>query len=84
MKLKENCKYAMLVPTSMGVRITPLNGQPVHASDTYKMYATSAETNVASVSSYLGLSVKVLTTFVKGQSPGAIHQGQPAITKYGI
>jgi 2-dehydro-3-deoxygluconokinase len=66
MKLKENCKYAMLVPTSMGVRITPLNGQPVHASDTYKMYATSAETNVASVSSYLGLSVKVLTTFVKG------------------
>jgi 2-dehydro-3-deoxygluconokinase len=66
MKLKENCKYAMLVPTSMGVRITPFNGQPVHTSDTYKMYATSAETNVASVSSYLGLSVKVLTTFVKG------------------
>ncbi len=66
MKLKDNCKYAMLVPTSMGVRITPLNGQPVHASDTYKMYATSAETNVASVASYLGLPVKVLTTFVKG------------------
>jgi 2-dehydro-3-deoxygluconokinase len=66
MKLKENCKYAMLVPTSMGVRITPVNGQPVHATDTYKMYATSAETNVASVSSYLGLPVKVLTTFVKG------------------
>lgn len=66
MKLKTNCKYAMLVPTSMGVRITPLNGQPVHASDHYKMYATSAETNVASVSSFLGLPVKVLTTFVKG------------------
>jgi 2-dehydro-3-deoxygluconokinase len=30
------------------------------------MYATSAETNVASISSYLGLPVKVLTTFVKG------------------
>jgi len=29
------------------------------------MYATSAETNVASISSYLGLPVKVLTTFVK-------------------
>jgi len=29
------------------------------------MQATSAETNVASVSSYLGLPVKVLTTFVK-------------------
>jgi 2-dehydro-3-deoxygluconokinase len=66
MKLKQNCKYAMLVPTSMGVRITPVNGQPVHSSDTYTMYATSAETNVASISSYLGLPVKVLTTFVKG------------------
>ncbi|GAF79894.1 unnamed protein product [marine sediment metagenome] len=30
------------------------------------MQATSAESNVASVSSYLGLPVKVLTTFVKG------------------
>jgi 2-dehydro-3-deoxygluconokinase len=30
------------------------------------MQATSAETNVASVASYLGLPVKVLTTFVKG------------------
>ncbi|HSO89291.1 MAG TPA: sugar kinase [Draconibacterium sp.] len=65
-ELKQNCKYAMLVPTSMGVRITPVNGQPVHSSDTYTMYATSAETNVASISSYLGLPVKVLTTFVKG------------------
>jgi 2-dehydro-3-deoxygluconokinase len=65
-ELKKNCKYALLVPTSMGVRITPLNGQPVHSSDTYTMYATSAETNVASIASYLGLPVKVLTTFVKG------------------
>lgn len=30
------------------------------------MQATSAESNVASVSAYLGLPVKVLTTFVKG------------------
>jgi 2-dehydro-3-deoxygluconokinase len=49
----------------MGVRITPLNGQPVHTSNTFFMQATSAETNVATVSSYLGLPVKVLTTFVK-------------------
>ena len=56
----------MLVPTSMGVRITPDNGQPVHISEKFTMYATSAETNVASISSYLGLRVKVLTTFVKG------------------
>jgi 2-dehydro-3-deoxygluconokinase len=66
LELKKNCKYAMLVPTSMGARFTPTGGQPFHCSDTYKMYATSAETNVASVSSYLGLPVKVLTTFVKG------------------
>ncbi|MFN2352869.1 MAG: sugar kinase, partial [Kiritimatiellia bacterium] len=49
----------------MGVRITPVNGQPVHSSDTFQMQATSAETNVASIASYLGLPVKVLTTFVK-------------------
>src|SRR5450759_2366254 len=49
----------------MGVRITPVYGQPVHSSNTFIMHATSAETNVASVSSYLGLPVKVLTTFVK-------------------
>ncbi|MCK5674412.1 MAG: hypothetical protein KAH95_13615 [Spirochaetales bacterium] len=66
MTLKENCKYALLTPTSMGVRITPIDRQPVHSSDTFKMTASSAETNVASVSSYLGLPVKVLTAFVKG------------------
>lgn len=65
-QLKQNCKYSLLVPTSMGLRITPENGQPVHSSDTFKMQATSAETNVASIASYLGLPVKVLTTFVKG------------------
>ena len=64
-ELKNNCKYSLLVPTSMGVRITPLNGQPVHSSKTFEMQATSAETNVASISSYLGLPVNVLTTFVK-------------------
>ena len=65
LQLRKNFKYALLVPTSMGVRITPLAGQPVHTSDTFKMQATSAETNVASVSSFLGLPVKVLTNFVK-------------------
>jgi 2-dehydro-3-deoxygluconokinase len=66
LELKKNCKYAMLVPTSMGLRITPENGQPVHSSNMFRLQATSAETNVASISSYLGLPVKVLTTFVKG------------------
>lgn len=65
-ELRKDFAYSLIVPTSMGVRITPVNGQPVHCSDTFKMQATSAESNVASVSSYLGLPVKVLTTFVKG------------------
>lgn len=66
MELKNNCAFSLLVPTSMGVRITPLSGQPVQSSDTFLMQATSAETNVASIPAYLGLPVKVLTTFVKG------------------
>ena len=59
-------RYALVVPTSMGVRITPINRQPVHISHEFYMQATSAETNVATVSSSLGLPVKVLTTFVEG------------------
>ena len=59
-------RYALVVPTSMGVRITPMNRQSVHISHEYYMQATSAETNVASVAAALGLPVKVLTTFVEG------------------
>jgi 2-dehydro-3-deoxygluconokinase len=66
LKLKENTRYALLVPTSMGVRITPENRQPVHSSDLFRMTVSSAETNVASVASFLGLPVKVLTRLVKG------------------
>ncbi|MFP4384012.1 MAG: sugar kinase [Spirochaetia bacterium] len=66
LELKQNCRYSLLVPTSMGIRLTPYNGQPVHTSDVFYMHATSAETNVASICSLLGLPVKVLTTFVKG------------------
>ncbi len=64
-ELRKDFKYSLIVPTSMGVRITPVNGQPVHTSDTFTMQATSAETNVANISAALGLPVKVLTTFVK-------------------
>ncbi len=59
-------RYALVVPTSMGVRITPVNRQPVHISHEFHMQATSAETNVATVPASLGLPVKVLTTFVEG------------------
>ena len=64
--LRKDCKYSLLVPTSMGVRLTPQNGQPFHCSSTFGLQVTSAESNVASVSSFLGLPVKVLTAFVKG------------------
>ncbi|SDL22467.1 sugar kinase [Tessaracoccus oleiagri] len=66
MQLREDAKWALVTPTSMGVRITPENRQPVHYSDRFLMQATSAESNVASVASHLGLPVKVLTNFVEG------------------
>ena len=52
MKLRENYKYALVVPTSMGVRICPPDGQPVYSSEMFRMQVTSAETNVASISSH--------------------------------
>ena len=36
-KLKDNCKYSLLIPTSMGIRITPVDHQPVHSSDMFMM-----------------------------------------------
>jgi 2-dehydro-3-deoxygluconokinase len=67
MKLKENYKWSLVVPTSMGIRLTPIaQGQPIHTSNNLFMQATSAETNVANIAAYLGLPVKALTTFVKG------------------
>ncbi|MGI6337124.1 MAG: PfkB family carbohydrate kinase [Eubacteriales bacterium] len=65
LKLRENYKYALVVPSSMGVRITPADRQPVHTSTNYFMHATSAETNVLNISASLGLPTKVLTTFVE-------------------
>jgi len=66
MKFREDSAWALVVPTSMGVRITPINRQPVHVAHTYEMQATSAESNVLGVSASLGLPTKVLTAFVKG------------------
>ena len=65
MKLRSNYAWALLSPTSMGVRLTPENGQPFHCSKNFKIQVTSGESNVLSVASFLGLPVKVLTAFVK-------------------
>ncbi len=66
MQLKQNARWDLLTATSMGVRITPQSGQPVQSEALYHMQATSAESNVLSISSYLGLKTKVLTSLVKG------------------
>lgn len=71
MKFKDNAKIHLMSPTSMGVRITPLNRQMVQLSSEYHMQATSAESNVLSISAALGLKTKVLTTFVKGSQIAA-------------
>lgn len=72
--LREDCRYSLLVPTSMGLRLTPAHGQPMHTGGPFFLQATSAESNVASVASYLGLPVKVLTAFVKGSPMGRFIQ----------
>lgn len=63
--LRKDCQYHLMVPTSVGLRITPTMRQPVHVSREYTMQANSAESNVLSVSASLGLKTKMLTAFVK-------------------
>ena len=65
LKLRENCKYDIAAPTSMGVMITPAGGAPVHTSCTYYMQATSAESNAVNIASSLGKKGLVLTNFVE-------------------
>ncbi len=72
MQLREDAKWSLVVPTSMGVRITPENRAPVHVADRFFLQATSAETNVATVVSYLGEPTKVLTAFVADSPISAI------------
>ncbi len=68
LSLRQNAVYDLVVPTSMGVRITPADRQPVHTSTDFKLQATSAESNVLNISASLGLRTKVLTAFV-AESP---------------
>jgi 2-dehydro-3-deoxygluconokinase len=66
MEFRPDARWAIAVPTSMGVRLTPDNRQPVHVSDRFTLQATSAESNVVTVSAALGLPALVLTNFVAG------------------
>ena len=72
MELRNDAQWSLVVPTSMGVRITPENRAGVHSADRFFLQATSAETNVASVVSYLGEPAKVLTAFVEGSPIAAL------------
>lgn len=65
MKLKQKYTYAMVIPTSMGVRITPVDRQPVDVSNLYMMQSTSAESNAGNIPASLGMRVKLLTKFVQ-------------------
>lgn len=69
-KLKEDYTYSMLTVTSMGVRITPVGQRPVFNAKDYTLQVTSAESNVVSLSSYLGLPVKVLTAIITNSPIG--------------
>jgi len=75
MKLRSNAKYALVCPTSMGIRLTPVDRQMVQTSDLFKLQATSAESNVLSVSAALGLPTKALTKFVEGSPVARLIQG---------
>ncbi len=72
MRLKQDARWQVVAPTSMGVRLTPDAAQPVQTSDHFLMHASSAESNVVSIAAALGLPTKVLTAFVK-DSPISAH-----------
>jgi 2-dehydro-3-deoxygluconokinase len=76
LSLKQPYRFGIAAPTSMGVRITPLNGAPVHTSNTFYMQATSAETNVINVSAALGIEGLALTCFVKDSPIAAFIKGE--------
>lgn len=68
-------KYKLITATSMGVRITPINHQPVGIGNLYMMHSTSAESNVLNVAASLGMRTKVLTRFVKDSPIAAFIKG---------
>lgn len=72
MQLREDARWSLVVATSMGVRLAPSNRQATHYSDQFLMTVTSAESNVASICSQLGMPTKVLTNFVAGSPISAL------------
>jgi len=69
-------RYAIACPTSMGIRLTPVNRESVHLSKQYIMQATSAESNVLNVSASLGCTCLALTKFVEGSPVSTFIQSE--------
>ena len=66
MKLREQATYDLMAVSSMGLRMTPPNRQPIgYENRLFELQTTSAETNVLSISASLGLRTKVLSKFIK-------------------
>lgn len=77
MNIKSDIKWAIVAPTSMGVRLNAADaGTALQSSRALAMQATSAESNVLSVAASLGLPARVLTAFVKGSPVAAFIKGE--------
>lgn len=76
MQLRNDAKYDLITVSSMGVRITPMDRQPVHTSNLFSMQATSAETNVLNVAASLGMCTMVMTRFVADNAIARFIKGE--------
>ena len=74
--MRQNYKYAIACPTSMGVRITPADRMAVQNSNQFYLQATSTETNVLNVASSLGYECLAMTKFVQGSPIAAFIKSQ--------
>lgn len=66
MDLRPDARCSLAVITSMGTRLVPEHRAPTHVSTRFTLQATSAESNVASVTAALGLPTTVMSCFVEG------------------
>ncbi|MBR5980569.1 MAG: sugar kinase [Firmicutes bacterium] len=66
MVFRDNCKYDIAAVSSMGLRLCPAGRQSLFSGAPLQLQATSAETNVLTALSSLGMRAKVLTRFVEG------------------
>ncbi|MBP5750743.1 MAG: sugar kinase [Firmicutes bacterium] len=66
MIFKDSCKYDIAAVSSMGLRLCPAGRQSLFSGAPLQLQATSAETNVLTALSSLGMRAKVLTRFVEG------------------